>query len=537
VFANNVNALSHRSAKSLLHLNVVPPNREFCNMYRRSDPRWNRTLHSIGQNLEHANESAQENIYGFTQRYVNPCFSSITQCVNACTAPCFPAHNDRRRHRGRSRGRAEASFDFYDDWEDDESDGLLGWGSENLDRFLGGAGGYGATTQPGRQGAMSYGQRNRDTRYNTPRRKSTTLPRDAGQDPTIIPSSSYFGFLGRLPFKIGGKGLRYKPSAADLTEHPGALRRSLEEEQPLIEDSEEDALEGPGDKGHRRQRSDTHTSGHTTDSLSSRGDIFPSEDELEDAVPLDDEFTISLERRTTGQWNEANNSSSKARSSKSKSKRPSGSRVSTRTASSRNTSNSGKGGGDAAIPVLARSASDTIEEVPTLDELQKEEERLRLEEEMEVQRKRLEAQQLAVKRGLAPDHPSSTKSSTPRSQSPAQMAKVESTVSPLVRTPAEQQDQSDSIPFPNFVDTQTMPDSSGFHVDESDYSRKAVTPNRPLSIRDEPAEGSMEKPRESSNDVPSRDDQGESREGNRDEPKEGRDEDIFVPARLPNFGP
>jgi hypothetical protein len=91
---------------------------------------------------------------------------------------------------------------------------------------------------------------------------------------------------------------------------------------------------------------------------------------------------------------------------------------------------------------------------------------------MEVQRKRLEAQQLAVKRGLAPDHPSSTKSSTPRSQSPAQMAKVESTVSPLVRTPAEQQDQSDSIPFPNFVDTQTMPDSSGFHVDESDYSSK-----------------------------------------------------------------
>jgi hypothetical protein len=482
-------------------------------MYRRGDPRWNRTLHSIGQNLEHANESAQENIYGFTQRYINPCFSSVTQCLNACTAPCFPAHNDRRRHRGRSRGRAEASFDFYDDWEDDENDGLLGWGSENLDRFLGGAGGYGATTQPGRQRAMSYGQRNRDTRYNTPRRKSTTLPRDAGQDPTIIPSSSYFGFLGRLPFKIGGKGLRYKPSAADLTEHPGAMRRSIEEEQPLIEDSEEDALDGPENNGHRRQRSDTHTSGHTTDSLSSRGDIFPSEDELEDAVPLDDEFTISLERRTTGQWNEDSHSSNKARSSKGK--RPSGSRVSTRTASSRNTSNSGKG--DAGKPALPRSASGTIEEVPTLDELQKEEERLRLEEELEVQRKRQDAQQLAVQRGLAPDQPSSTKSSTPRSPSPAQMAKVESTVSPLVRTPASQtapQDQDDSIPFPNFVDTQTMPDSSGFHVDESDYSSKAVTPNRPLSMKDEPREESIEEPR-----------------------GDKRDEETFVPARLPNFGP
>jgi hypothetical protein len=354
-------------------------------MYRRSDPRWNRTLQHITENIEHANESAQENIYGFTQRYVNPCFSSITQCVNACTAPCFPAHNDRRRHRGQPRGRAEVSFDFYDDWDDDESEGLLGWGST-----------YGATTQPTRQHAMSYGQRNRDTRYNTTRRKSATLPRDGSQDPTLIPSSSYFGFLGRLPFKIGGKGLRYKPSAADLTEHPGAARRHVAEEQPLIEDSDEDALDGPPEnKGHRRQRSDTHTSGHTTDSLSSRGDIFPSEDELEDAVPLDDEFTMALERRNTGQWNEdGSTTANKPRSSMSRSKRPSGSRI-----SSRNTSHSGNGGPD--NPALQRSPSATIEEIPTLDELQKEEERLRLEEERDVQRKRQEAQQLAVKRGLA----------------------------------------------------------------------------------------------------------------------------------------
>lgn len=476
-------------------------------MYRRSDPRWNRTLHQITENLEHANESAQENIYGFTQRYVNPCFSSITQCVNACTAPCFPAHNDRRRNRGRSRGRAEVSFDFYDDWEDDENDGLLGWGSDNLDRFLGGASNYGATSQPGRQSGMSYGQRNRDPRYNTPRRKSTTLPRDGAQDPTLIPSSSYFGFLGRLPFKIGGRGLRYKPSAADLIEHPGATRRNREEEEPLIEDSDEDALDGPENKGHRRQRSNTHTSGHTTDSLSSRGDIFPSEDELEDAVPLDDEFTIALERRTTGQWNEDTPSSNKARSSKSK--RPSASRVSTRTLSSRNTSNSDK------PPLSARSVSETIEQVPpTLDELSKEEERLRLEEEREVSRKRQEAQQLAVKRGLAPDQPLSTKSSTPRSASPARlMTTVDSTVSPLVRTPvgetAPSMDQSDAIPFPSFVDTQTMPDSSAFYVDESDYSSKAVTPNRPLSIKDE---------------VREEDERG------------GVGEEPFVPARLPHFG-
>lgn len=474
-------------------------------MYRRSDPRWNRTLQHITENLEHANESAQENIYGFTQRYVNPCFSSVSQCVNACTAPCFPWRNDRRRHHGRSRGRAEVSFDFYDDWEHDESDGLLGWGSDNLERFLGGAANYGATAQPGRQRAMSYGQRNRDTRYNGPRRKSTALPRDAAQDPTLIPSSSYFGFLGRLPFKIGAKALRYKPSAADLTEHPGAARRSLDEEQPLIEDSDEDALDaldGPEHKGHRRQRSDTHTSGHTTDSLSSRGDIFPSEDELEDAVPLDDEFTIALERRTTGQWNEDAASSNKARSAKSK--RPSASRLSSRTASSRNTSSSDK-------PPLPASATISELETPTLADLQKEEERLRVDEESAVHRKRHDAQQLAVKRGLAPDH---SASSTPRrSPSPVQapMATVESTVSPLIRTPASESEHHlhDSIPFPSFVDAQTMPDSSAFYVDESDYSSKAVTPNRPLSLR------------------------AEAREETRQEGERG---ESFVPARLPNFG-
>jgi hypothetical protein len=92
------------------------------------------------------------------------------------------------------------------------------------------------------------------------------------------------------------------------------------------------------------------------------------------------------------------------------------------------------------------------------------------------------------------------------------MATVNSTVSPLVRTPAGETapaaDQSDSMPFPSFVDSQTMPDSSGFYVDESDYSSKAVTPNRPLSIKEEVREH-----------------------------RRGEDDgEAFVPARLPNFG-
>jgi hypothetical protein len=432
-------------------------------MYRRGDPRWNRTIQHISENLEHANETAAENIYGFTQSYVNPCFASITSCCNACTAPCFPSSNDRRRNRARSRGRAELSFDFYDDWEDDENDGLLGWGNDNLERFLGTATNYGATAQPGRQHPMSYNQRARDPRFDTARRKSTVQARD-GQDPTIIPSSSYFGFLGRLPFNLGGKGLRYKPSAADLTDHPGALRRSLEEEQPLIEDSDEDAHIGTDDyKTHQRARSNTHTSGHTTDSFSSRGDIFPSEDELDDAVPLDDEFTIALERRTTGQWDDSGKSASSGRNTRSNSKRPS------RSTSSRTVSSGGKRSDEEQR--LPRAPSATIEEVdlepqvPTLDQLDQEEERLRLDQEADYQRKRHDAHQLAVQRGLAP----------------SAMTTVKDTLSPLVRSPASElvRTPEEVVPFPAFGEGEgSRPNTAVRRVEEEEEEEERFVPAR-----------------------------------------------------------
>lgn len=479
-------------------------------MYRRGDPRWNRTIQNITDTVEHANESAQEGLYSFTHTYVNPCLQSVTQCVNACTASCFPSHNDRRRHHARSRGRAESSFDFYDDWEEDENDGLLGWGNDNFDRLWGSSSNYGTVAQPSRQRAMSFGNRNRDNRFNTSRRKSAVQPHDGGVDPTIIPSSSYFGFLGRLPFKIGGKVLRYKPSAADLTEHPGQSRRSYEEEeqsQPLIEDSDDEARPGNERKGHGRKRSQTSASGHTTDSLSSRGDIFPSEDELDDAVPLDDEFAVALERRTTGPWHDDTSSGkSKARSA-SRKKRPAGSRMSTRSVSSRNTQESGKRSNEAN---MKRSTSEAIEEIPTLSDLQKEEERLRLEEEAEVERKRHDAQQLAFKRGLGkeqhlqiPGRTSSPKPTSPRS--PIRSPAAQSPASPLFPwTTSEPDCEADMSPFAT-VEAQTMPDSSSFHVDESDYSSLAPTPNRPLSLRDEPREVTKEP------------------------------DATFVPARLPHF--
>ncbi|KAF3005775.1 hypothetical protein E8E13_007258 [Curvularia kusanoi] len=415
-------------------------------MYRRGDPRWNRTIQHISENIEHANETAAENLYGFTQRYVNPCLSSLTNCCNAVTAPCFPSNEDlRRRNRARSRGRAELSFDFYDDWEEDENDGLLGWGNDNLERFLGTAANYGTTSQPSRQRAMSYGQRARDPRFDTSRRKSTAHAREV-QDPTLIPSSSYFGFLGRLPFKLGGKGLRYKPSAADLTEHPGALRRSIEEEQPLIEDSEEDH---PGSdyktqiqqNTHRRARSNTHTSGHTTDSFSSRGDIFPSEDELDDAVPLDDEFTIALERRTTGggQSGELDNHSHSHSGKNTRSnstKRPSRS-TSSRTVSSGKKSESTTDNTHPTITDLDLSSPT----VPTLADLSLEEERARLDEESELDRRRQNAQHLAVQRGLVPPTPTSAPAPAPADPSTtraAQMSTLHSSVSPLVRSPVSE---------------------------------------------------------------------------------------------------
>jgi len=421
-------------------------------MYRRGDPRWNRTLQNISDTVEHANESAQEGLYSFTHAYVNPCLSSLTRCVEACTAPCFPSHNDRRRHRARSRGRAESSFDFYDDWDDDENDGLLGWGNDNLDRLWGTSTNYGTVSQPARQRAMSYGSRNRDTRFHRTRRKSAVQPHDGGPDPTIIPSSSYFGFLGRLPFNVGGKVLRYRPSAADLTEHPGQSRGSHEDTHPLLEENEEadGADENPADagerKGHGRKRSQTSASGHTTDSLSSRGDIFPSEDELDDAIPLDDEFAVALERRTTGQAHDDITSATSRARSASKSKRPAVSPMST------NTYDSGR-----------KSHQSAAAMSPTWSTLRQEEELLRQQEEAEIEHKRIVAYQLAVKRGLTTDQHGPTN---------------------------ELESGELFMPSPE-VDTQTMPDSSSFHVDDSEHSSLALTPNRRLSLDDEPRDMSV----------------------------------------------
>ena len=276
---------------------------------------------------------------------------------------------------------------------------LGGWGNDELDRLLAGSGSHSGPSDgvdgvaPRRKRGMSYGTRGR--------RKSLE------PDPTVIPSTSALGFLGRLPFKLGGT-LRYKPSAADLQEHPGQMRRDLEEEEegePLISDEHSEDEIGLGKrKGHTRNRSSTTSSGATSDSFRSRGDLFPSDGE-DDAVPLSDEFAVVLERRMTSTGGD-DKSSGKTKSSKGK--RPAGSRTisrnlsrTTQSSQSRPSIAGHRQSSGASIPQTSDIASPNMVETPSLTDLQQEEERIHMEEEAEVERKRHAAAKLARQRGLS----------------------------------------------------------------------------------------------------------------------------------------
>jgi hypothetical protein len=363
------------------------------------DPRLRQNWNHISHNVETATESAAAGIWTFTHDYLGPCFASISANFEQCTGACCSDREDRARRlrdRGRTRGRAEYSFDFYDDWDEDEagaSGGILGWGNDELDRLLAGSGSGSKSgdDQPRRKRGMSYGT-------GKSRRKNTI---DGLPDPTIIPSTNTLGFLQRLPFKIGGT-LRYKPSAADLQDHPGSHRVEREEEaEALLDDqySEEDTSRD--DDIRTRKRSSTTGSGDTSDSFRSRGDLFPSDGE-DDAVPLSDEFAMVLERRATLSGPD-DRSSGKTRTSKGK--RPAGSRTMSRTVS-RTTQDSSQ---SRPAPLTRGSSassmhpvsSPAVESIPSLTDLQQEEERVRQEEEAEVEQKRVAATRLAAKRGLS----------------------------------------------------------------------------------------------------------------------------------------
>ncbi|EZF30523.1 hypothetical protein H109_07256 [Trichophyton interdigitale MR816] len=386
---------------------------------RPGDPRIRQTINQISQNLESANESAQEGIYAFAHHYIEPCFLGVQECFTSCTAPCFPSRDDqlRRRRRERSNGRAEFTFGFYDDWDYDEDareDGLLGWRNDELDRLL--AGSSSARTsndQPRMNRRMSYGAR----------RRGSILPSDERQDPTVIPSSSILGFLERFPWRIGARGIRYRPSAANLQDNPGGLKRDVPEQAPLLEASDESDHSGDNnnnkDGGHHykaetspRKRRDTQSSHETSNSLSSRGDLIHS-DEEEDAVPLDDEInimTLSRHRPSLGSGNESvfsiphsittstkeTASSRASRTSKGKGKRRKRDRDLKRRRTMSKSSHS----------TSELDTSIVIE--PTLEgaslaDLKREEEEARVEEETTIEKSRLAARELARQKGLKLD--------------------------------------------------------------------------------------------------------------------------------------
>ncbi|KAJ5170465.1 uncharacterized protein N7500_003248 [Penicillium coprophilum] len=345
-------------------------------MMRPRDPRIRQRINQISHNIETANETAQEGLYTFSHNYISPCFESIGNCLTACTAPCLPSREDHLRRR--RRGQAEANFDFYDDWaNDEEDDGLIGWSTGELDRLLAGSGlARGAADQPRRPRRMSYGTRNT-------RRRSTALMPDNRDDPTVIPSSSLLGFLERFPWRLGARGVKYRPSAADLQEHPGA-RRYAHENEPLMEAADDDG-EQFSPAPNMRNRSATQSSRGTDNSLSSRGDLFPS-DEEEDAVPLDDEFALAFGRRGTGLESD-DQSGTKSELIQSASASSLGATSVKKTKRKKKRS-------------PKRSASAQSVDTPSLTDLKTEEQRAALEEEADIERRRLAAHELALSRGL-----------------------------------------------------------------------------------------------------------------------------------------
>ncbi|PWY86106.1 hypothetical protein BO70DRAFT_312451 [Aspergillus heteromorphus CBS 117.55] len=429
-------------------------------MMRSRDPRVRQRINQISHNLESANETAQEGLYTFSHNYLVPCFAAIGNCVYACTAPCLPSREDQLRRR--RRGRAEANFDFYDDWDNDESnDGLLGWGTDELDRLLAGSGlARGSSEQPRRQRKMSYGARRT-------RKKSTAIVNDDRNDPTVIPSSSFLGFLERLPWRFGARGLKYRPSAADLQEHPaGLLRRHDHENEPLIEETEESEGQCSGRNG--RYRSSTQSSRDTINSLSSRGDLIPS-DEEEDAVPLSDEFALALaSRRGTGL------DSIDLIGDKPSSMRSVSGTFSLRTTASSKELKQKKKKRSSRLRSPQGSYVEVTQEVstPTLADLKKEEDQAELREESEVARRRLIAQQLASSRGLdqtkdevshsqpLSPQPQTVSSDTTHHESPdtpldsaVKDGTTQSQVTQPLRNPRSPGDDSQTEPFPPFPST------------------------------------------------------------------------------------
>jgi hypothetical protein len=320
--------------------------------------------------------------------------------LDGCTSVCLGdreerARRARERDHGARRTRAEYMFDFYDDWDQEEgfdvggSDGGWGGGShETWDRLLAGTGagrGDHVVDQPKRKRGMSYGTRGVRRKMSAPE-----------EDPNVIPRTAPLGFLSKLPFKFGGT-LRYKPSAANLRDHPGAMSRDDIRERGGLES---EPLLGTDDGGDTqlgslpqpRERSNTMESGDTSSSYRSRGDLFPSDEEgEEDAIPLDDEFAVVLERV------EFDRGSNRTRSSQGKRRVDIGNNNKTPRTASRTTLSSTH----SKDSPRGQSDSSSVQLLPSsTEDLRREEEEAARKENEELEMRRLAASKLAIQRGL-----------------------------------------------------------------------------------------------------------------------------------------
>ncbi|KAI7651166.1 hypothetical protein KC318_g15910, partial [Hortaea werneckii] len=191
----------------------------------------------------------------------------------------------------------------------------------------------------------------------------------------------------------------------------------------------------------------------------------PSDEELEDAIPLDDEFAMVLERRNTASGpGSIESGSNKTGGKERKGKRPSaGSRTSTRrTFSSRSTPSSKKGrsrrnSSEPQTPTReAEPELSTQQEtkVPTMSELNAEEATLAQKEEAEVQRKREEAHQLAAERGLRGSNSDElpSKEGTPRTASVASVSEQQRETNSRPEQAATTAEEPNQLPTPTPTD-------------------------------------------------------------------------------------
>jgi hypothetical protein len=284
-------------------------NHKITALMMRPDPRIRQNIDRISTSLESAADNARTGCFTFTKSYLEPCLSSL---IHYCTACLPPQGKNSGLHHRRAGGRyassrqSEFPFAFYDylDYGSDEDEGggrgFLAWGTDELDRLLAGSGtvSAGGPSRPGaRRERMYYGAVGSSVGHGALRRKGTM----EAPDPTVIPSTSMFGLLSRFGFR--SKGMRYKPSAANLQEHPqrgGAISEMNGNDCSATGDRNGD-LRGNNNYGNNRlgrKRSETRSSSGD-DSLRSRGDLWPSDDEDDAVVIGDDAFPRSSDSDST----------------------------------------------------------------------------------------------------------------------------------------------------------------------------------------------------------------------------------------------